>query len=136
MPATLTIEDPDIPLRASVRFDRWDGFDGKAQYAWEIETMGPWLSASVRAQGSDLRIPARGVGASVGSGHSIDAEALASLLSFLRAYVDSVQYEKRNPELAPVEGTNMFPASLRPWAEVISSDAIAMLRIETFGEES
>jgi hypothetical protein len=55
-----------------------------------------------------------------------DAEALATLLDFLGAFCESVQYERRTG--TDGSSSDLFPAELKPWADATDADAIAILR--------
>jgi hypothetical protein len=108
---TLTIDAPDLDLRASVTFDRWDA--NHAQYAWCIESIS---DPTVSAAGTDLRM-----GSTDG-----EAEALASLLVFLSAHAEAIAYERRNPDSEP-DNLHLFPVALMPLSEVLDGDSLAVL---------
>jgi hypothetical protein len=104
----LTISTEEIGS-IGVRFDRWDG--SRAQYAWRIE-----VDDQVYAD-TDLRM---------GDSPTLNyADALASLLTFLGAFAESVEYTMRTG----IDGDNMglFPPGLREWAYAVGSDQFAML---------
>ena len=54
-------------------------------------------------------------------------DGLASLLSFLSAWVEAIQYEMRSDRTS--ENSDLFPDSLREWA-IGNSDEISMASIE------
>lgn len=93
-----------------VQFDRWDG--QQAQYTWTIEIGGRVYTKS------DLRMGA--------SDRLNDAKALATLLDFLSAYAEAIEYERRS-DTGSSENGDLFPEELRDWAEQIGSDGFYML---------
>lgn len=108
MNPTLTISAEEIGS-IGVKFDRWDG--SRAQYAWRIE-VGDHAWA-----GTDLRM---------GDSSTLScAEALASLLTFLSAFAESVAHTMRTG----IDGDNLdlFPHGLRDWAYAVGSDEFAMM---------
>lgn len=121
MSVTLIVQDSDLDIRASVRFDRWDG--PRAQYVWTIESL---TSPEITATGDDLRLGPF-------DRNCQDAEALATLLGFFGAYCDAVQYERRSGRES--DNSDLFPETLRDLADVTDSDALAMLALGIYSEE-
>lgn len=111
MSGVLTIQDSELDLEVSVRFDRYDSYDGKAGFAYVITAGGTTI------EGDDLRTPKPDL-----------APALETLLVFLATWVNALRY----PES---EHLAMFPASLRPWAENLDGDYIALLAQEVLSAD-
>jgi hypothetical protein len=105
----LTISDEEFGL-IGVKFDRWDG--SHACYKWTVEVGGRIY------EDSDLRVGA--------SDHLNDTKALVSLLGFLSAFAEAVEYDRRN-DARESENGDLFPEELRDWAEQIGSDGFSML---------
>lgn len=104
----LTISDEEIGL-IGVKFDRWDG--ERAQYTWTVEVGGRVYT------GNDLRM---------GASDKLNcAKALTSLLGFLSAFAESIEYEHGTG----IEGENidLFPKDLREWAYGVGSDQFGLL---------
>jgi hypothetical protein len=117
----LIVEDDSMGLRALVSFERWDSFDGKPVYGWSImDTSGVY-----GAGGSDLRLGS--------ASEPNDAEAMRALLSFFGAWIESIQYERRTGSES--DNDDLFPAALRPFAECLDADAVAMLASSSVGED-
>jgi hypothetical protein len=114
MTTVLTVSDRDLPLEVAVYFDRWDG--DRAQYGYTIHVEG-----LCTFDGDDLRL---GV-----TKKPRDSEALETLLSFIEAYVEAVQYPSES------DNESLFPDLLRPWAKAVSPDALTTLRLSVFGLE-
>lgn len=116
MNPTLTISADELGL-VGVQFDRWDG--SQPQYKWTVEIGGRVYS------GTDLRMGSRTT--------LCAAEALATLLGFLAAFAESVDYTHRTG----IEGDNLdlFPEELRDWAYEVGSDQFSMLADDLGGGE-
>lgn len=106
MSVSLTVQSDDLDLQAEVWFDRYDSYDGKAGFGYRITAGGTTV------RGDDLRAPKPDL-----------APALESLLVFLSTWVNALRY----PES---EHLSMFPDTLRPWAEGLDGDYIALLAEE------
>lgn len=100
---SLTVTEPLHAFTATVVFDRWDSASGKAQWRYLITADG------VEVTGTDLRTPNDNMGA-----------ALAALLDFLGSYAESVRYPDG-------DNADLFPATLRPWAEAVDPDFLSLL---------
>jgi len=94
---SLTVQADDLDLQVEVWFDRYDSFDGKAGFGYRITAGGTTVT------GDDLRAPKPDL-----------APALESLLVFLSTWVSALRYPDS-------EHADMFPASLRPWAESLDN---------------
>lgn len=105
----LTISDEEIGL-IGVKFDRWDG--ERAQYTWTVEVGGRVYT------GNDLRMGA--------SDKLSCVKALTSLLVFLSAFAEAVDYSHRIGE-ATAENLDLFPEDLREWAYGVGSDQFGLL---------
>lgn len=103
---TLTLAQDNYAF--AVEFDRWDG--ERAQFLWRVIVDGETIG-----YGDDLRLGSLK--------DPCEAEALETLLTFLSAYAESVNYSGGH------DGANvgLFPESVRPLAQAIGSDGFAML---------
>lgn len=94
-----------------VRFDRWDG--EHAVYEWEIVPIDVTPTGPNPAfRGSDLRLGA--------SDKASDAKALATLLGFLGAFAEAVDYSRHIREY--VDNLELFPEALQDWASGVGED--------------
>lgn len=107
MKTRLTLELPEEQASFSVWFDRYDSYNGKPGFNYEIRQNGELL-----AQGNDLRLgratPAR------------DVLALEALLTFFGAYAESLPYQDS-------DNRDLFPASCAPLAQFLGSDYCSLL---------
>jgi hypothetical protein len=114
---TLTFSHPEIPLTASVSFDRWDG--DRPGFSWLVSS----LDGS--ATGSDLRL---------GSGSEPTlGEALRCLLDFFAAFAESVEYARRTGRND--DNLDLFPETLQSAALAIGSDELTMIARDVVGSE-
>lgn len=120
-PTRLTLTDAG--LEYSVWFDRWDALQpNRARWHYRITDD---RRGDVYATGDDLTtVP-------TGGGDLDHAEALASLLTFLSAAVDSHDHERRTGRRG--ENADLFPGF--PYDEIgLDSDHYAMLATTVGGE--
>lgn len=122
--ATLILDDAvNSGLTASVSFDRWDG--DRPQYAWHITITAAPEDQLCEVTGTDLRLGS--------CSQPQDAEALETLLTFLSAYCEAIQYERRTGQES--DNRRLFPEALRPWANATDPDAVTMLAQELYRNE-
>lgn len=96
----------------SIEYDGWTN-DGRRQYQYHVDIPGYSHSNNALSSGIVLN-------ASLQSG-------LESLLTFLGAFAESVQYSERTGRES--ENGDMFPSELREWATE-NSDEFTMIQLE------
>lgn len=103
----------------SLGYAKRAGDEGRTRYEWFID-----LDDGREFSGYDLQSGCQGGNIRQG---------FASLLSFLGAFAESVDYQRRNPGREG-ENSDLFPAELAEWA-MANSDNFDMLRMELEPEE-
>lgn len=97
----------------SLTWSRRPGEGGRVRFAWTVD-----LVDGASLTGDDLQS---------GCGGGSLQDGFRSLLGFLCAFAESIQYQERTGRQG--ENADLFPAELAPWA-TMNSDELAMLALE------